>query len=56
MLSRTTLDDSLQLFLTVYCNECAHLGVPIVFFEVYNSAFVVIIESQNLFCHLLFFL
>ena len=55
-LSRTTLGDSSQLCLVVYCNECAHMGVPIVCFEVYNSTFAAIIESQYLFRHLLLFL
>ena len=55
-LSTTALGDSLQLCLVVYCKEGAHLGVRIVYFEVYNSAFATIIESQYLFRHLLLFL
>ena len=47
-LSKTTLGDSLQLYLTDYCNEGAHLDAHIVILKFCNSTFAVIIESQYL--------
>ena len=55
-LSRISLGDSSQLYLTDCCNEGAHLGAHIVILKFQNFASAVIIESQYLSRNMLVFL